>query len=259
MKNRIYLILVSVILMTMFMAGCKSSGYVQNKNRVAAEKLRPAHKTVSATVSPFNLRLDMTWNDVIMVRAVPFGLAEVFRAELSQDGIILVNRLGHWYIRMDYNDIPYNGTLKVDFNTVQGLLWNKVFSPGASGAALKVKNTDVQGDTYREPRAGYTFAFQGGELVNVKRSIAGKTGTLYYGDFTYIDGESFPTHYSVSYKSGKGVERTYYSANLANVRFSDRPVTDRIDISQYHRRDFDFKKLKSLRNPGFSELFDLFR
>lgn len=259
MKRRLDLTLILTVLLVLLIAGCKSNSYVQDKNPIAVEKLRPNHKYMSASVTPFNVRLDMAWSDVIILRVVPFGLAEVFRAELSADDVLLVNRLNRWYIRFDYNDIPYNGILKLNFNTIQGLLWNKVFSPGASASELKIKKSDVDGNTYKEHNAGYVFTFQDQQLISVNRSIASRTGTLNYSEFSYIDGEWFPTHYSVTMGQGKGAETDYGSVNLSNIKLSDKPSVERLDISQYRKRDLNPDDIKNLRNGDFSELIDLFR
>lgn len=259
MKRRLNIIFIPAVLLVLLIAGCKSSSYVQEKDTAAAENIEPKHKYMSASVTPFNVRMDMAWSDVIIFRVVPFGLAEVFRAELSMDGVVLVNRLGHWYMKVDYDDIPYNGILKVDFNTIQGLLWNKVFSPGVSASALKIKKSAFLGNSYKEPRAGYSFTFQDRHLTSVTRSITSRTGTLNYSEFSYVDGEWFPTHYSVTLKKGKENEMDYGSANLVNVKLSDRPSAGRLDISGYSRRDFNLKDIKNLKDADLTDLIELFR
>lgn len=82
-----------------------------------------------------NLR--MKRNDVIQLSLVAFGILEAGRMELTQDYILIIDRMGRKYIRVGYSDLDILAQSGVDFYTFQSLFWGEVFVLGAKGAQPK--------------------------------------------------------------------------------------------------------------------------
>lgn len=47
--------------------------------------------------------------------------------------MMMVNRMGREYVKVDYADVPYLQQAGVDFYTLQALFWSDVFVPGQEG------------------------------------------------------------------------------------------------------------------------------
>ncbi len=223
------LVLFSLVLL----GGCKSSRYLSELNKT------PEYS--SAKFTPGGIRLDMCRDNYIIARIVPLGLAEIVRAEITPAGIVLYNRLAHWYMEMDYKDIPHNGILKVDFETVQGLVSGQAFS--------KVKKKKTKEGIYWENNSGYRFYFDSyGQLSRTERALLGHSVSLEYDVYEYSSGKVMPTNYYLTY-TGKDGKRHRYEGGLNELRISSKPATALItDRSGWTKKPFNPDLLKELLN-----------
>ena len=76
-----------------------------------------------------NLKRD----EVIQLSLVAMGFMEVGRLEFTPQYMMMVNRMGREYVKVDYADVPYLQQAGVDFYTLQALFWSDVFVPGQEG------------------------------------------------------------------------------------------------------------------------------
>lgn len=74
--------------------------------------------------------LKMKRNDVIQLSLVAFGFIEAGRVELTQDYILVVDRIGRQYIKEDYRSISFLQQTQLDFYALQALFWSELFVPG---------------------------------------------------------------------------------------------------------------------------------
>lgn len=77
--------------------------------------------------------LKMKKNDVIQLSLVAFGVVEAGRMELTQDYFMLVDRIGHQYVKAAYKDIDFLKNNNIDFYTFQSLFWDELFLLGDKG------------------------------------------------------------------------------------------------------------------------------
>ncbi|MCD8317328.1 MAG: DUF4292 domain-containing protein [Paraprevotella sp.] len=72
-------------------------------------------------------------NEVIQLSLVALGFMEVGRLEFTPQYMMMINRIGRQYVKVNYADVPYLKQAGVDFYTLQSLFWNDLFVPGKDG------------------------------------------------------------------------------------------------------------------------------
>ncbi len=140
---------VAVCLLTLLLVGCVTgrkgvdtgSGDIQtgrwmekvHANRLDQETL-VGKMNVAIEAGGRNLsvggNLKMKRNEVIQLSLVAFGFVEAGRVEITPEYVMVVDRIGHQYIKEDYRDIPFLQQTQVDFYALQALFWNELFVPG---------------------------------------------------------------------------------------------------------------------------------
>lgn len=84
--------------------------------------------------------LRMKRDDVIQLSLVAMGIIEAGRLELTKDYLLVLDRLGHEYVRVKYSQVPFLQKAGIDFYTFQSLFWNELFLLGDKGSAPKEKD-----------------------------------------------------------------------------------------------------------------------
>ena len=82
-------------------------------------------------------QLRMRRDHSIQIGISVLGLVEVVRIEFLPDKVIVMDRTSNRYALCHYADLPLRNELGLDFNVVQALLWNRLFSPGAANEIEK--------------------------------------------------------------------------------------------------------------------------
>ncbi len=77
----------------------------------------------------------MKRDDVIQVSLVAFGVVEAGRLEFTKDYMLMVDRIGHKYVKVGYKDITFFKNAGIDFFTFQSLFWDELFLLGDSGVS----------------------------------------------------------------------------------------------------------------------------
>lgn len=78
--------------------------------------------------------LRMKRNDVIQLSLVALGIMEVGRLEMTPDYMMVMDRMGHQYVKADYKDIAFMKEAGIDFYTFQSLFWDELFLFGDKGS-----------------------------------------------------------------------------------------------------------------------------
>lgn len=92
---------------------------------------------------PLTIKARMQWNNYIHLSYSALGLLEVAAVDLLPRGVVIANRINGTYTEVSYSDIPYLDGVKVDFRTVQGLLWDRMFVYGESDNAIAAGHLDL--------------------------------------------------------------------------------------------------------------------
>lgn len=81
-----------------------------------------------------NGQLRMRRGRCIQLSATLLGM-EIFRVEFFPDHIMIMNRSQNLYAQCHYADLPYRNELGLDYNMIEAMFWNRIFSPGRESAA----------------------------------------------------------------------------------------------------------------------------
>lgn len=140
------------------------------------------------TSGPVTVKARMRWDKCIHLSYNALGLMEVCGADILPEGIVLVNRLNDTYSTVGYSDIPYLDGIKVDFRTVQGILWDRMFVYGTADPVQAAGHIDLitadKGDGGRilaDDQSDFRFEMESDGRI----SCISKSAMLYKASITY--------------------------------------------------------------------------
>ena len=251
-------ILVPLLLTGLMLSGCRSSSSLKKHMESGqTEDTRLIHSllavpdadelTASLSLSVQGNRitgqLRMRRGKSIQISASVLGLMEVARIEFLPEMVVVIDRYHNLYSVCHYADIPYRNELGLDFEVIQALLWNRLFSPGSTDSAdaatrLLVQRADEKGIlSIKDMECGYTFSTDGkGRLASVSKSVNGDMFSIGYADFSKIPGISeFPAELSVSLPKKTSV-LGHLVIKLSSLSTERKNWQDRTQISRRMRQ-----------------------
>ena len=154
-------------------------------------------------------------NEVIQMSITPLLGIEVARAEISPDGILVIDRMNKRYVEVSFAEVKALANVDLDFHSLQALFLNELFLPGkgdltsrdVSSFQMNVEPDGVVLDVKKTKRFSYQFLTQAPEAL-LKESCIGLMGAPYllrwrYDGFRPLASLSFPTDMQVSFEGGK--------------------------------------------------------
>lgn len=154
-------------------------------------------------------------DEVIQLSIVPFLGIEVARAEISPDGILVIDRMNKRYVEVSFAEVKALAHADLDFHTLQALFLNELFLPGkgdltardASSFRVGHKAEGVLLSVKRAKRFSYEFLTEAPQAL-LKESLIGLNGTPYvlrwkYADFRRLAQKQFPTDMQLAFEGGK--------------------------------------------------------
>lgn len=155
--------------------------------------------------------LKMKRNDVIQLSLQVLGLIEAGRMELTQDYILILNRIDKQYMKASYADIPFFKENGINFYTFQALLWNELFTPNSTGKAptlldyAQAKEGDNLILTHITPHLATQFLTHAASSQLKQTDIQGTNGGIKwsYDSWTSLNGMNFPNkmHMNMNFKN----------------------------------------------------------
>ena len=144
--------------------------------------------------------LKMQRDDVIQISLQVFGLVEAGRLEMTQDYILILNRLGKQYVKASYADIPFFRDNGINFFTFQALLWNELFTPNSMGNTPKLMDYAQQQEgenlilTHTTPTLVTKFLTHAATHLLKQTDLAGANGCMKwtYNSWARLNGKDFP-------------------------------------------------------------------
>lgn len=166
--------------------------------------------------------------EVIQFSVAPFLGIEVARAEISPEGVLVIDRMNKRYVQVSFAELKTLANADLDFHTLQALFLNELFLPGKGDLTLRdLSAFDVEPvsggvllDVRKSRRFTCQFLTQAPEAL-LKESRMGVAGTPYllrwkYDDFRPLGPKRFPTDMQVSFEGGKQpVKATFSLSRLA--------------------------------------------
>ena len=153
--------------------------------------------------------------EVIQMSIAPFLGIEVARAEISPDGILVIDRMNKRYVEVSFAEVEALAKANLDFHTLQALFLNELFLPSkgdltardASSFKVEPEAEGVWLNVKRAKRFGYHFLTEAPEAL-LKESYIGLNGTPYglrwkYEDFRSLGKKNFPTDMKLAFEGGE--------------------------------------------------------
>lgn len=153
--------------------------------------------------------------EVIQMSIAPLLGIEVARAEISPDGVLVIDRMNKRYVEVSFAEVKALAKVDLDFHTLQALFLNELFLPGkgdltqrdVSSFKVKQESEGILLDVKRAKRFSYQFLTEAPEAL-LKESFIGLNGTPYvlrweYDDFRRLGQKQFPADMQVAFIGGK--------------------------------------------------------
>lgn len=254
---------------SLLIVGCKSTKNITNSSNAVINSITSKAITTNGLRSKINVAimtdsklsasgtLKMKRDEIIQISlSAIMGMMEIGRLELTPEYLLIQDRINHQYIKSSWDNIPYLSATHADFYTFQSLFWNDVFVPG--------KKTPEVNDFEIGMREGFCVLNQAKAnndilltfLVNATSGLLEQTSLSSmtkapearidwnYGEWSTLNGQSFPTQMLMTIHSGKGdlaaqftLSRLQSDENMGNLNTTiDTNRYKQVDINQIIRK-----------------------
>ena len=153
--------------------------------------------------------------EVIQMSIAPLLGIEVARAEISPNGILVIDRMNKRYVEVSFAEVKALAKADLDFHTLQALFLNELFLPGkddltvrdASSFKVEPEAEGIWLNVKRAKRFGYHFLAEAPAAL-LKESYIGLNGSPYglrwkYNDFRALERKQFPVDMKLAFEGGK--------------------------------------------------------
>lgn len=162
-----------------------------------------------------NGSLRMKRDEVIQISITPFLGIEVARAEISPQGVLVMDRMNKRYVQVSFSELKNLAKADLDFHTLQALFLNELFLPGkknltardVSAFVVRPESENAVIEVKNPKRFVYRFRTNTNDGL-LKESHIGLSGTRYgldwrYDKFRPLEKKQFPGYMLVSFEGGK--------------------------------------------------------
>ena len=235
MTRRIFQLL-GMVLMVAFLASCSATKSIKKSHSIEGmtetefvENVIENASGWEALTAKMSLTLDLgrkgetkvsgtlriKKGEVVQLSIAPLLGIEVARAEISPDGILVIDRMNKRYVEVSFAEVKALAKADLDFHTLQALFLNELFLPGkddltprdASSFRVEPEMEGVWLNVKRAKRFGYHFLTEAPEAL-LKESYIGLNGTPYglrwkYDDFRALERKQFPVDMKLAFEGGK--------------------------------------------------------
>ena len=235
MTRRIFQLLV-VALMVAILASCSTTKSIKKSHSIEGMTETEFVENVIENAGGWNaltakMSLSLDWEgrgetkvsgtlrikkgEVVQLSIAPLLGIEVARAEISPNGILVIDRMNKRYVEVSFAEVKALAKADLDFHTLQALFLNELFLPGkddltprdASSFRVEPEMEGVWLNVKRAKRFGYHFLTEAPEAL-LKESYIGLNGTPYglrwkYDDFRALERKQFPVDMKLAFEGGK--------------------------------------------------------
>lgn len=183
--------------------------------------------------------------EVIQMSIAPFLGIEVARAEISPEGVLVIDRMNKRYVQVSFAEVKALAHADLDFHTLQALFLNELFLPGkgdltardVSAFRVEPEAEGVMLDVKRAKRFSYQFLTQAPEAL-LKESRIGLEGTPYllswkYANFRSLERKRFPAEMHLAFEGGKKPVKADFSLSRLST---DADWESRTEVSSKYER-----------------------
>ena len=235
MTRRIFQLL-GMVLMVAFLASCSATKSIKKSHSIEGmtetefvENVIENASGWEALTAKMSLTLDLgrkgetkvsgtlriKKGEVVQLSIAPLLGIEVARAEISPNGILVIDRMNKRYVEVSFAEVKALIKADLDFHTLQALFLNELFLPGkddltprdASSFRVEPEMEGVWLNVKRAKRFGYHILTEAPEAL-LKESYIGLNGTPYglrwkYDDFRALERKQFPVDMKLAFEGGK--------------------------------------------------------
>lgn len=161
--------------------------------------------------------------EVIQLSIAPFLGIEVGRAEISPEGVLVIDRVNKRYVQISFDELNGLTNVALDFHVLEALFLNEIFIPGKdklsvrdlSSFKMSVVQPAVWLDLKKSKMFQYRFGTEAPEGL-LKESYIGLLGTAYalqwkYDKFQPLEQHQFPSSMNVSFEGGRKPSKASFS------------------------------------------------
>lgn len=183
--------------------------------------------------------------EVIQMSIAPFLGIEVARAEISPEGVLVIDRMNKRYVQVSFAEVKALAHADLDFHTLQALFLNELFLPGkgdltardVSAFRVEPEAEGVMLDVKRAKRFSYQFLTQAPEAL-LKESRIGLEGTPYllswkYANFRSLEQKRFPAEMHLAFEGRKKPVKADFSLSRLST---DADWESRTEVSSKYER-----------------------
>ncbi len=177
-----------------------------------------------------NLKRD----EIIQLSLVFMGFMEVGCIEFTPRYMMMINRMGREYVKVDYADVPYLQEAGVDFYTLQALFWNDVFVPGKEGrwqeqdfaVSKDGESTVLTSKDGSLLQCRFVVDLLTGLIRNTSVAVTGRPSAprldWTYRHFADVGQKSFPDEMQLSVTGGK--EKMTVAFSLRHLKWNEKDI-----------------------------------
>ena len=149
------------------------------------------------------VQLKMIYNDRFQLSIQPFLGVEVFRIEVTNDSVKILDRMNKRYMIESHENIKGKTEIDFNFHNLQALLTNQIFVPGENDISMKhyrnfrmTKNNNLAKLNIKsKDGTSYTFTADADEkllVTNLENTDNNQSIIWDYNDFQIINRQQFP-------------------------------------------------------------------
>lgn len=235
MSKRIYLY-ACLVLLIVLMASCSSTKSLKKTDFIGdLSETEYLEKVVSNTADwnalTAKMTVDLNLNgkstgkvggtlrikrgEVIQISLAPFLGIEVGRAEISPDGMLVIDRVNKRYVQVSFDELRRLTNVNLDFHVLEALFLNEMFLPGKPNLTSrdkslfdwKVEQNGVILSAKKSKMFNYRFFTEApeGRLMQSRIALTGSAYALNwnYDKFEPLKQSAFPTYMHVSFEGAK--------------------------------------------------------
>ena len=193
--------------------------------------------------------LKMKRDEVIQLSIAPVLGIEIARAEITPEGVLVIDRLHKKYVKVPFSEIRERMNADLDYHAFQSLFLNEIFVPGKKKLTAQDVNAFVahieEENAVLEVGSAKRFVYQFKTTIQeglLKQTHVGLVGSPYglkwqYGNFKPLDKKQFPTTMFVAVEGARRSMTAQFNFSRlttnedweANTQLSDR----------YEKMEFD--------------------
>ncbi|MBQ5835362.1 MAG: DUF4292 domain-containing protein, partial [Bacteroidaceae bacterium] len=203
--------------------------------------------------------LKMKRDDVMQLSLTALGFIEAVRIEMTQDYMMIIDRMGNRYVKEAYAQIPYCQKAGIDFFVLQALFWNELFVPGQTTAAsfsnYKVTERGEQSVVEVSSNSMLSVQFLLGTLSGIitqtslmqRSRLVGPQLSWKYGSHVVVNKKMFPSQMDISIEGISAPCRL--SLGLSNIK-EDSSWQTRTTINESRYKKMNLSAILTLISGG---------